>query len=118
MMRSGRGRRSSFTQISRGKSSARPARRACAVRSVSWLVCRGEHMLVAFARGALGALAPPMAGAARTLKGKVLRKPMWDGWPRFSPDGWPYARHMKRSRGEKYMTKQAWRRINRSENGA
>ena len=68
-------------------------------------------------RGVLGAL-QPLAGQWRGMKGKVLRKAMWDGWPRFSPDGWPYARHLKRSRGKEYMSKQAWRRMMGRDKGA
>ena len=29
----------------------------------------------------------------------------WEGWPRFSPDGWVYARHLKKSHGEHYVSK-------------
>ena len=76
-----------------------------------FLVVAREPMLLATARRALGSLMPALAGASRGMKGKVLAKGMWDGWPRFSPDGWPYARAMKKSRGDKYMTKQAWRRM-------
>ena len=65
------------------------------------------------------AAASPLHGVfgmfARGMKGKVLRKPMWDGWPRYSPDGWPYARFMKKSRGKDYISKQAWRRLHGKE---
>lgn len=31
----------------------------------------------------------------RGMAGKVIAKAAWDGWPRRSPDGWPYARYLK-----------------------
>ena len=64
------------------------------------------------------ALAPArLVGQVRWRKGKVLAQKMWDGWPKFSPDGWPYARYMKQVRGKDYMSKQAWRRLQGKERG-
>lgn len=75
-----------------------------------------------FAMAALRRLLPTsvgiLVGQSRGVKGKVLRKGMWDGWPRYSPDGWPYARFMKRVRGEGYMSKQAVRRAKGQIKGA
>ncbi len=67
-------------------------------------------------------LSSPLFGPWRGLKGMVRKTPigklrtrhyrgMWKGWPRFSPDGWPYARYMKKSRGENYVSKQEGARI-------
>lgn len=45
------------------------------------------------------------------------REPYWDGWPKRSPKGWPYARWMKQNDGAEYMTKQALARLRKKNKG-
>ena len=48
-------------------------------------------MFVALRRAVAAAPSSLLLGSWRGVKGKVLRKGMWDGWPKYSPDGWPCA---------------------------
>ncbi len=42
----------------------------------------------------------------RGRKGMVASKPAWDGWPRLSRDGWPFARYLKMKMRDRYVSKQ------------
>jgi hypothetical protein len=78
------------------------------------LLAAARRLVLAPMRGALSAT---FGGQTRGVKGKVLKKPMWDGWPRYSPDRWPYARYMKGVRKGEYETKQAWQRAKGMQKG-
>ena len=82
------------------------------------LLSIASRLLLAPLRNSVLSAMQPLAGASRGRKGKVLAQAMWPGWPRFSPDGWPYARQMKRSKGKDYISKQEWRRQNGKSKGA
>ena len=58
-----------------------------------------------------------LTGQVRGMKRKTLAKPMWPGWPIRSPDGWKYAKHLKKVMGDKYITKQAQARLNGKQKG-
>ena len=74
-------------------------------------------MFVALRRAVAAAPSSLLLGSWRGVKGKVLRKGMWDGWPKYSPDGWPYARWMKNWKGG-YIPKQKYKRMQGLDKGA
>jgi len=72
----------------------------------------------------LGSLLRPLhsLSAAFRLQARGMalnrsREPYWDGWPKRSPKGWPYARWMKQNDGAEYMTKQALARLRKKNKG-
>lgn len=59
-----------------------------------------------------------LAGQVRGLKRRTIAKAMWPGWPVKAPDGWKYARHLKKVYGDKYISKQAYTRLMGKQKGA
>jgi hypothetical protein len=78
------------------------------------LVAQLQRLHAALLRPAAGLL----ASQVRDRKSMTMIKPAWKGWPRLSPDGWPYARWLKLKERNAYLTKQAKRRAQGRQKGA
>ena len=77
-----------------------------------------SSLLSTFLLGRAALRLPALPFGARGLKRKTLRTEGPKGWPNKSPDGWYYARALKRSNGENYISKQAQKRIDGAVKGA
>lgn len=62
-------------------------------------------------RAAAVHLPPLPLGARGMAQRKTLIKGAPTGWPRRSPDGWFYARWLKKTHPDDYLTKQQFRRV-------